>query len=69
MTMVRCKNCDAWRPTQNNEVGHCYLNPPNAALIPQQGIGGQGLAVVSYRPETRPDDGCTKGLEAQMKLV
>lgn len=69
MSMVYCKNCQAWRPVNpgDNTGGHCFINPPQATLVPQQGIGGQGIAVVSFRPETRPDDGCSKGLEEGLK--
>ena len=65
--MVYCKNCKAWRPLEGGQGGHCFVNPPQTTLVPRQGIGGDGIAVVSFRPETRPDDGCSKGLEEGLK--
>lgn len=66
--MQNCGNCKAWREKRSDvsssgRVGACHVEPPLAALIPQQGLGGQGLAVVSYRPETQESDWCGKWAE------
>lgn len=54
---MECKNCKHWNPV-NDQHGQCVKNPPNATLVPAQGLGGQGLTVVSYWPETKPDNRC-----------
>ncbi len=66
--MQNCGNCKAWREKRSDgsaggRVGTCHVEPPQAALVPQQGLGGQGLAVVSYRPETQDSDWCGKWSE------
>ena len=35
--------------------GKCHANPPLATLVPSQGIGGQGLALITYSPEVSRD--------------
>lgn len=54
---MTCKSCAHWIE-QTPESGRCAQKPPMATLVPQQGIGGQGLAVITYWPETRPTDHC-----------
>jgi hypothetical protein len=58
--MIYCKDCIAWQDI-NEQHGKCHGKIPNATLVPTQGIGGQGMAVVTFWPETRPDDGCMEG--------
>ena len=60
--MLKCKNCACWN-IQRDESGQCRKNPPAAALIPTQGIGGQTLAVVSFWPETKSEDWCNAGVD------
>ena len=54
---MHCKDCANWNP-QREESGQCRAKPPMASLIPVQGIGGQGLSVISYWPETKAADWC-----------
>ena len=66
--MQNCGNCKKWlakdEVTPNGiRPGICRAAPPCATLIPQQGIGGQGLAVVSYRPESNNGDWCAEWAE------
>ncbi len=59
---MQCKDCENWNP-QRDEAGQCRAHVPSAALVPSQGIGGPGLAVVTYWPETKPDDWCGEWME------
>lgn len=72
--MISCESCQYWRPIKNREgFGNCYLSPPSVTLVPQEGIGGMGLAVVSYRPETIAGDVCGsflfKKVESNLRLI
>jgi len=55
--MFECVNCLHFDKVSDKH-GKCRSVPPNAALIPAQGIGGAGLSVVTYWPEVKPDDWC-----------
>jgi len=66
-TANACRECEAWSESPANPGnGQCRKHPPQAALVPQQGIGGAGLAVVSYWPETRAGDGCFEFFDKQL---
>lgn len=58
--MSACKTCIYWEQVSDKH-GKCRVNPPRAELIPMQGIGGQGLSVVTFYPETKPEDWCSVG--------
>jgi len=57
-----CESCESWNPL-NDTRGQCRNKTPLATLIPQQGVGGPSLAVVSYWPETNAGDWCGDGVE------
>ena len=59
---VTCNVCKSW-DKQSEKHGKCRVESPQSALVPMQGIGGQQLSVVSYWPETKPDDWCEKGVK------
>lgn len=66
--MQNCGNCKMWHSKgtpgpSGQSVGTCRFNPPSCALIPQQGIAGQGLASVTYWTETQATDWCGKWCE------
>lgn len=54
---MECKTCVSWNKGENNR-GQCRSQVPRAELIPVQGIGGQGLSVVTFWPETSANDWC-----------
>lgn len=58
--MVNCGVCMYWETTDKHR-GKCCFNPPAVTLIPQQGIGGAGLAAVTYWPETSSENACGQG--------
>ena len=58
--MAACKSCIFWEPVSDNH-GKCRVNPPRAELIPVQGVAGPSLNVVTFYPETKPDDWCGAG--------
>lgn len=60
---MNCETCAFWEPKENNQGGRCACKPPVASLVPQQGVAGPTLAVVTYWPETRPDDRCGEWAE------
>jgi len=53
MDAKTCGNCDFFNMANPDDKtkGQCLVNPPSVTLVPQQGIGGPGLAVVSFYPE------------------
>lgn len=54
---MTCKTCGHFKE-QQNERGRCTAHPPAATLVPQQGMGGPSLAVVTYWPEVNANDHC-----------
>ena len=58
--MCTCKNCIFWNSISEHH-GKCRINPPRAELIPVQGVAGPSLNVVTFYPETKPDDWCGAG--------
>lgn len=66
--MIKCKDCAFWEAT-NGGRGRCHYNPPNATLIPAQGLSGQGLSVVSYYPECGENDGCSKAMYGEGSIA
>jgi hypothetical protein len=54
---MSCATCGYWKKI-SDQHGKCRRDVPRAELIPMQGIGGQGLSVVTFWPETKPDDVC-----------
>lgn len=55
--MKSCKFCKTFNPLDETH-GQCRKEPPEAALVPVQGIGGQSAAVMSYWPQVKNDDWC-----------
>jgi hypothetical protein len=56
--MTECRNCKYWNNEKTIERGQCRLAPPSAVLVPVQGIGGQGMTLISYWPETGASEWC-----------
>lgn len=54
---MTCKTCLHWE-SKSVGAGRCTCKPPVATLVPQQGVAGPTLAVVTYWPETRAEDHC-----------
>ena len=59
--IIECGVCVHFTATQPG-AGKCIYNPPNATLIMSQSIGGQTPAVISYWPEVRSGDRCSKAV-------
>lgn len=57
MRMITCADCPAWQNVSENH-GKCRADYPRAELVPVQGVGGQGLSVVTFWPETKATDYC-----------
>lgn len=74
--MQNCGNCKMWHGKgapgpSGASIGTCRVKHPSSTLVPQQGLGGQGLAVVTYWPETQATDWCgewCEGVEASSLL-
>ena len=64
--MKNCNDCFYWdkKDELQAEAGRCSGQGPSATLVPMQGIGGQGLSVVTYWPETKASDRCAKWVES-----
>jgi hypothetical protein len=54
---MNCSDCDKWVEL-SDQHGRCRALPPRCEVIPVQGIGGQGMSVVTFWPETKPIDWC-----------
>lgn len=52
-----CESCEFYAAIAEN-AGQCRAHPPNAALVPTQGIGGPQLQVTSYWPQVQNDFFC-----------
>lgn len=58
--MKNCSICEYWLEIEGSGMGKCRLRPPQAALVPTQGVAGQSLVVVSYWPETKAGEMCSE---------
>lgn len=67
--MKNCAICEHWLEHEQHGVGKCRRNVPMATLIPSQGIGGTGLAVITYWPETKAGDVCGECSPSQLLMA
>lgn len=65
MNVETCNKCLFW-DSVDDKTGKCRGTFPQTTLVPAQGIGGVGLQLITYWPETTSADRCGSGRDGRI---